>query len=313
MFHPGIINMVAQDLASLRCDLSSYWASDAVPSTLCLCADANGIRDIIENRALTLELSTLARNSSDFMYAIELAEAFLAERLEMETNPDSIFFCEQLIANLQPTGTYFEFFQIPLFENPVSLLQTSHRAYPYAMTLETKELGNPSSGTYLKNAINLRKVIYDESEQLACLASIYTKCDANYRSACDRFGVEEQHNFLTACWDIFRYALGELSSIFRDPSRAAEKEWIGISIFHEASCGNESWDFDLIEQVFVPIVRFNLGRKHEKKRNSILSITINAHAVASNAEVGMRAFLRKNLLFQVAVNNAPNQRWAWIG
>lgn len=309
MFHPAIINTVAQDLAKLRCNLSSYWVTgnNAIPATLCLCADGAGIRDIIENRAIKLELSTLARNASDFMYAVRLAETFLFERLEMETDPDSIFFIEQLIANLQPNGTHFEFFQMQLFEEADLLLQTSHRAYPYAMTLETKELIHPSKETNPKDAISLRKVIYEKNEQLACLASIYNDCEVIYLNACNRFGVEKQDHFLAACWDMFRYALGELTSIFRDPSRAAEKEWIGISVANEASSGNENLEFDLNEDVFVPYRSFNLGRKNEKKRNSICSVSINSSVVSSNADAGMRAFLRKNSLFQVTVNNVPSR------
>lgn len=315
MFHPAIINTVAQDLAKLRCDLSSYWVpeSHVIPATLSLCADGIAIRDIIENRALRLELSTLARNAFDFTYAIKLAETFLSERLEMEDAPDSISFIEQIIANLQPNGSHFEFFQVQLFEEANCLLQTSHRTCPYSMTLETKELTHPSKENKAEGALSLRRVVYDQSEQLACLASVYKACEAIYLKSCDRFGVEKQDHFSAACWDMFRYALGELTSIFRDPSRAAEKEWIGIAFANEASSGNEHLEFDLNEDVFIPFRRLNLGRKHEKKRNSICSITINSSVLPLNAEVGMRAFLAKNSLFQVAVNNVSHRSRKFLG
>lgn len=305
MFHPAIINTVAKDLAKLRCDLSSYWVTEShlIPATLGLFAGGIAIRDIIENRALRLELSTLARNAVDFTYAIDLAESFLSERLEMEGDPDSISFIEQIIANLQPTGSHFEFFQVQLFEEADCLLQTSRRTCPYAMTLETKELTLPSKESKAEDALSLRKVVYGQSEQLACLASIYCACEAVYLNACNRFGAEKQDHFSAACRDMFRYAIGELTSIFRDPSRAAEKEWIGIAIANQASSGNEHLEFDLSEDVFIPFRRFNLGRKYEKKRNTIRSISINSSVIFLNAEVGMQAFLRKNSLFQVTVNN----------
>ena len=309
MFNPAIINTVAQDLANLRCDLSSHWVTEStfIPATLSLCADGIAIRNIIENRALRLELSTLSRNAFDFTYAVKLAETYLSERLEMEDDPDSISFIEQIIANLQPIGSHFEFFQVQLFEEADCLLQRSHRTCPYAITLETKELTRTSKENRAEDALSLRRVVYDQSEQLARLASIYKACEAIYLNSCDRFGVEKQDHFSAACWDMFRYALGELTSIFRDPSRAAEKEWIGVAIAHQASSGNEHLEFDLNEDVFIPFRRLDLGRKHGKKRNFICSITINSSVLPSNAEVGMRAFLGKNSLFQVIVNNVTSQ------
>lgn len=96
--------------------------------------------------------------------------------------------------------------------------------------------------------------------------------------------------------------------LFRDPSRAAEKEWIAtaLDLRPEAEQNNDNVEFELCDNAFAPYLRVRMPDKNGtgKPGMPIKSVVIDCTVQSPAAEDGLRAFLRKNGVFQVIVRRA---------
>jgi hypothetical protein len=291
-----------------------------IPVTLSYVADAEGLQDMVLNRSLkapmvvsrSLKASGALSGAaeSDLCYGIDLAKLFLAERLLAEAVPIRKNFCREVIANLNPHGTWFESFMIRFFEDERTARIADDAYSGHAVVMRTAGMGISHSGLAEHGNLSFAKAIYSQAEQLACLATYYSACEDCYVDAIEWHGEANQENFLCACWDRFRMVVGELSRRFRHPSLAEEKEWVAAALKMpppETEVNNDDVEFELCDNAFIPYVRVRMPAKPgtDKPSLPISKVVIDRAVQSPAAEQFLRAFLRKNEVFGVVVIRAP--------
>lgn len=313
MLHADIIKTVQQDLEQISADFTEYWLAnpEELPVTLSYVTDARGVRDIVANGSLKAVHSGFGATASDIRYGINLVVSFLTERLLAETDPFRKMFCQDVLANLNPRGTWFKSFLIRFFEDERTARMAGGDCAGYALVLLTVDMGISRSSSGAHGKLRFGKAVYSQEEQLARLSSIYSACEDCYIDAIHMFGEDNKENFLSPCWDWFRQAAGELSMLFRDPSLAVEKEWVATALDTrpEAEQHNDNVEFELCDNAFVPHVRVRIADNPGtgKPGMPIHSVVIGCTVRSPAAEDGLRAFLRKNGLFQIVVKRASLQ------
>lgn len=331
MFHSGTSDHVRKELDEhVSAAFAEYCFLNPadIPVTLSCVTDAKTLRDMILNRSLKAPMvvsrslkasgDSFGAAGTDFCYGIDLAESFLAGLLLAETDPVRRNFCQEVIANLNPHGTWFESFMIRFFEEERTARIAGDACSGYAVVMRTAGMGISHSGLAEHGNLSFAKAIYSQAEQLACLATYYSACEDCYVDAIEWHGEANQENFLCACWDRFRMVVGELSRRFRNPSLAEEKEWVATALkmsSPKTEVNNDDVEFELRDNAFIPYVRVRMPAKPgtDKPSLPISKVVIDRAVQSPAAEEYLRAFLRKNEVFGVVVTRAtlPAQAATW--
>lgn len=166
MPHSSIIKTVQFDLAQLSAGCAKYWSVDPeeLPVTLSYVTDVAGVRDIVESRSLKAIHSGFGAIASDIRNGIKLVESFLVERLRAETDPIRKYFCQEVLANFNPQGSWFESFLIRFFEDEEMVRMTGDDCSGYALVFRTAGMGisRGKSGTH--GNLRFGKAVYSQEE-----------------------------------------------------------------------------------------------------------------------------------------------------